>query len=686
MKSRSPSLPRAKKSKEASRKAAGPVRATPLSTAAPGAGVVAADFTRAPLWIPVLLIVAGLAAYWNSFGGAFVFDDDYRIVDNPQIRRLWPLGNLVARSARPVIDVSLAVNYAVGGLNVWGFHAVNLAIHILAGLALYGVVRRMLSSRRLAGRYSQSAAWLAGAAALIWLDHPLQTESVTYIIQRAESLMGLFYLLTLYCGIRGLDSSRPLWWFVAAIGASALGMATKEVMVSAPIMMLLYDRLFVAASFREIARRRWGFYAGIAATWALILILLAASKVSESTGATAGLTPWRYLVTQWGVIVHYLRLSFWPSPLVLDYTWQLPQSALDVLPSAVIVLALAGGTVLSFRRLPLVSFWGAWFFLILAPTSSILPIADLAFEHRMYLPLAAVVVLVVVGAHEAIGLLTARLGAPEGLRHGILIGLALVVVLLLGATTIRRNEDYRSDVAIWIDTVSKRPWNARAQNNLGNALLKRGRTEEAATHFAEAVRLHPGFPVARRNLGLVLLHLGRNKEAIAQSSEAIRLDPGSWDAHHELGVVLYREGQTDDAIQQYTEALRLRPAFPEAHHSLGLALNKQGKTEPAMAEFAEAVRLKPDYAEAHSNLGALLDKRGQTKDAIAHFTEAVRLKPDYAQAHNNLGAAFFRERQFKEAAVHFAEALRLKPDWTEAQANLRAAEAAQGKRPSERSN
>src|SRR5262245_20333496 len=459
----------------------------------------------------------------------------------------------------------------------------------------------MLRSARLRARYERSAPWLAGAAVLIWLVHPLQTESVTYIIQRAESLMGLFYLLTLYCGIRGLGSSRSLWWFVVAIAASALGMATKEVMVSAPIMMLLYDRLFVAASFREIVRRRWGFYAGLAATWTPVLILLTMSKVSESTGATAGLTPWRYLVTQFSVIVHYLRLSFWPSPLVLDYTWKLPQTVFDVLPSALVVLALAAGTVLSFRRLPLVGFWGAWFFLILAPTSSILPIADLAFEHRLHLPLAAVVVLIVVAAHEGIGSLIARLGAPDAFRRGVEIGLVLLVVLLLGATTVRRNEDYRSDITIWTDTVSKRPDNARAQNNLGKALLKRERTEEAAVRFAEAVGLHPGFPIARRNLGLALLHLGRNKEAIAQSSDAIRLDPGSWDAHHELGVVFYREGQIDDAIAQYTEALRLKPAFSEAHHSLGLALNKLGKTDLAMAQFAEAVRLKPEYADAHNN-------------------------------------------------------------------------------------
>src|SRR4029077_19247678 len=132
-----------------------------------------------------------------------------------------------------------------------------------------------------------------------------------------------------------------------------------------------------------------------------------------------GLTPWRYLATQLGVVVHYLRLSVWPSPLVLDYTWRLPQTAWDVVPSAIVVLALLGGTALAFRRLPLIAFWGAWFFLILAPTSSVLPISDLAFEHRMYLPLAAIVVLVVVGAHEALGWVLGRLGTPAPLRHGI---------------------------------------------------------------------------------------------------------------------------------------------------------------------------------------------------------------------------------------------------------------------------
>src|SRR6266478_10167003 len=188
--------------------------------------------------ISVGLIGAGVAVYYNSFAGVFLLDDHWRILDNLQIRQLWPPWHALAHNSRPLVQVSLAVNYALGGLNVWGYHAFNLAVHLLGGLVLFGIVRRMLQSERPRARYGASACWLALAVAAIWLVHPLQTESVTYLIQRAESLMGLFYLLTLYCGIRGVQSPRPGAWFLGAVVACGLGMGSKEVMVTAPIMML----------------------------------------------------------------------------------------------------------------------------------------------------------------------------------------------------------------------------------------------------------------------------------------------------------------------------------------------------------------------------------------------------------------------------------------------------------------
>jgi len=589
--------------------------------------------------LPLLLVGISLAAYYNSFEGVFLFDDEAGIINKPQIRQLWPPWGAMAQSLRPVLEVTLALNYAVGGVNPWGYHAVNLAVHILAGLLLFGIVRRMLESDHLRARYGAASRWLALAVAGIWLVHPLQTESVTYIIQRAESLMGLFFLLTLYCGIRACQSPHPRGWGVAAVLACALGMGSKQVMVSAPILMWLYDRVFISRTFSETFRRRWWLYAGLAATWLVLGAALVASRAMEHASMVAGLNPWSYAVTQSEVIVHYLRLSVWPHPLVLDYTWRLPETLSSTLHWVGIVAALVGGTGVALWRLPWVGFWGAWFFLILAPTSSILPIADLAFEHRMYLSLAAVVVLVVIGVHEALGHALRRLKAPSGLRRGLEAGLMVMVVAVLGFTTVRRNADYRSDLAIWADTVAKRPDNPRAHNNLGIAMSKQARTGEALTHFAEAVRLKPNYADAQMNLAFALVTQGRNKEAIAHYSAAIRLTPESSRAHHNLGVALYREGLTAQAIAEYSEALRLKPDLPEAHHNLGLALAKQDRIDEAIAQFGEAVRLKPDNARAHNNLGTLLYRQGRVKEASAHYAEAVRLEPDSADALNNLRAA-----------------------------------------------
>src|SRR6266446_920464 len=314
-------------------------------------------------------------------------------------------------------------------------------------------------------------------------------------------------------------------------------------MVSAPIMMLVYDRVYLSDSFAELFRRRWGLYLGLAGTWLLLGVLVATSRAEEQNVLVPGLTPWRYATAQFGVIVHYLRLSVWPHPLVFDYAWRLPDSVDSVVPWAAAVGALVGGTVLAFRRLPWVGFWGAWFFLILAPTSSILPIVDLAFEHRMYLSLAAVVVLVVVGGHEALGLVLDRVAARADLRRWVEGGLVVMAVVVLGSATVRRNEDYRNDLAMWGDTVAKRPDNPRAHYNLGHALYQERKLEDAMAHFAESVRLKPDDAKAQIMLGLVLVAQGKIEAGIAHYREASRLKPDDPLAHFHLGLALGRRGQ-----------------------------------------------------------------------------------------------------------------------------------------------
>ncbi len=320
-------------------------------------------------------MAAGIAAYGRTFPVPLLFDDFAAILDNPTIRH-WgsvfsPPVNTTA-GGRPILNATLAFNYAVSGTAVWSYHALNLAIHVLCGLTLFGIVRRALASLG-----NQSATPIAFSAALIWILHPLQTESVTYIIQRAESLMGLFYLLTLYLFIRGAESDgRGLPWFVLSFAACLLGMATKEVMASAPLVVFLYDRTFIAGSFREAWRRRWRVYAALGSTWLLLgFLVLSMNGRGGSAGLGSGVSSWVYALTQLSAIVHYLRLCFFPHPLVLDYGGLLEVRTARLLPCALVVAFLLAATVWVLVRHPAVGFLGFCFFAILAPSSSFIPVA-----------------------------------------------------------------------------------------------------------------------------------------------------------------------------------------------------------------------------------------------------------------------------------------------------------------------
>ncbi|HUI07693.1 MAG TPA: tetratricopeptide repeat protein [Verrucomicrobiae bacterium] len=619
---------------------------------------------KARKFIPLLLIAAGLIAYLNSFRDAFVLDDLEAILDNPTIRHLWPIwrclspphrGGLTVEG-RPLINLSLAVNYAVGGYNVWGYHAFNLTVHILAGLTLLGIVRRMLLTPPLVLKFGAAADELALAAAVLWTVHPLNTESVTYIIQRAESLMGLFYLLTLYCFIRGVESA-PLqnlvgtrcsasegWprssaalpsapWSALSVVACALGMVSKEVMVSAPLMVLLYDRAFVSASFREAWRRRWPLYVALASTWILLGVVVVSAGPVATTAMNArrlGLRWWEYLATEPGVILYYLRLSVWPSPLCLNHPWPIANTWLRILPPAVVVSILVGASAWAWRKNPAPTsksrqawgFVGAWFFLILAPSSSFIPLHDALYEHRMYLSSAVVVSLVVLGLYSAVG------------RRSLAVFVA--VAIGLGFLTWRRNQDYRSEVALWSDTVAKFPNYAGPHYSLATALQRAGRNQEAIGQYEQALRFDSSLADAHNNLGNILEHMGKLTDAIEQYEQVLRINPDYVQAHNNLGNVLLEAGRVREAIEQLQQALRIKPDFAEAHYNLGVALWQAGRVQEAIGHWEEAVRFKPDYLEAHYNLGIALKQVGRIPEAIEHFQQALRIKPDFAEAKDNL--------------------------------------------------
>jgi tetratricopeptide (TPR) repeat protein len=611
------------------------------------------------------ILLAGLWAYRGSFSAPFTFDDEPAIVNNPSIRDLGEIGRVLAgppeggntAAGRPVVNLSLAVNYAVGGLDVRGYHAVNLAIHLLAALTLFGLVRRTLRARPAlsgADRAPGPGPTLpAFFVALLWALHPLQTECVTFIAQRAESMMGLLYLLTLYGFVRGssfaeasadekaagnVGSGRGVWrcggWFLVSGACCLFGMGTKEVMASAPLIVLLYDRTFVSGSFREALGRRRIYYALLAATWLPLafLVIRAGGHRSVTAGFGNGVTAWSYALTQCRAIALYLKLAFWPHPLVFDYGTAVATGFAAVAPQAALVLLLLAGTAAALWRRSASGFAGAWFFLILAPSSSFVPIVTQTMaEHRMYLPLAAVISLAVCGG---LRLLACLPGGRVSLSRAALRGsfaLALALAAALACLTARRNEDYRSALSLWEDTLAKVPGNPRAHYNLGVLMDAAGRRREAVDRYREALKLDPSYAGAHVNLGIAWMEEpGRLDDAISEFQEAIRLKPDLAAAHNDLGGAWERTpGRLKDAVSQYEEAVRLDPDFALAHYNLAHALLAvPGRLDDAIAHFAAAARLKPGYVEAHLGLAvALLETGARKEEAEAHLETVLGLQP-----------------------------------------------------------
>ena len=313
------------------------------------------------------MIAVGVAVYCRSFDAPFVFDDLDRIENNPAIRTLWPVWVPMATTNRPVGMLTFAVNYALGGDRVWGYHAVNLAIHIAAALLLWGIVRRTLETSPRAQAFRPAAAPLALAIALAWLVHPIQTESVTYVIQRLESLMGLCYLATLYGLVRAQDSRRRPGGMPAR-SWPALGMGTKEIMVTAPVVVLMFDRVLLAHSWCAIFQRRKNFYLALAATWGVLawsMLHWKAEYTSGLVGAVDQLSPTAYLLNQAGVLLHYLRLCVWPLGQCIDSAWPASSSVLRLAAPVVCAGALVVVSLWALVRRPAAGFLACAFFIIL---------------------------------------------------------------------------------------------------------------------------------------------------------------------------------------------------------------------------------------------------------------------------------------------------------------------------------
>jgi tetratricopeptide (TPR) repeat protein len=649
-----------------------------------------------------LIVTAILLAWSNTWSAPFEFDDHASIIDNASIRQLWPAtwrhppataGETV--SGRPVLNFTFAVNYALGGLDVRGYHAVNLLIHTLAALTLFGILRRTLASdcRDLSARASATgngmavdsparplltgnANVLALAIALLWALHPLQTESVTYIVQRAESLGGLWCLLTLYGFIRGATSPRELSgrWFILAIGSCLLGIGTKETVAVMPVICLLWDRTFASGSFAGAWRMRGRVHAVLFATWLPLAWLVLAG--GGTRGGTFAFTPegfWLYWLSQLKAVVVYLRLVFWPYPLVFDRAF-FRLGLVGALPYACLILPLLFAAAWGVWRRTAAGFAAAAFFILLAPSSLMPGTLQVIVEHRMYLALAVPLGLLVTGLYAR---------APRGVTWA-----TAAAAVGLGVATYGRNEAYRTEQALWADTAAKAPANPRAHYNHGLALAATGRTDEAAAEFTRTLELQPNHAFARFELGKAALLAGRWPEAARWFESVVQIDPQYVDARFNLGQALARQGRTEDAIAQYQQALEAQPgandiqaALASAQRGRGQALAAQGDFPAAEAAYREALRLEDGSAAGWFALGNLLARQQRFAEAIAAYQAALTRDPAQLDARSNLANCLLFTGRLDEAISEYETVLQARPGDGRTRENLRLAREARAGRP-----
>lgn len=584
--------------------------------------------------------VIGWHLYTPAINAPFIFDDIDNIVANPHIRLTTLSPSQISQikngpsASRPVAMLTIALNYYFHQYDPAGFRAVNVLIHIITALLVFCIATQTLNLCRVGPVFP-----MAFTAALIWLVHPLHTQSVTYIIQRMNSLAALFYLLALVCYIkaRQIQAKGPgpaiqkTLLFFAVFTTGLLGLASKPTAATLPIMLIFYEWFFFQGLDTARLRRnlpRIFLPAFLFLIFGLLYLGTDPIDAIFNTYVNQPFTMEQRLLTEPPVLVYYLSLLLFPLPerLMLDYHFPVaqalfhpPQAALGL----VTILVLVAAACLTARKNPLLSFTIIWFFVNLAIESSVVGLA-IIFEHRTYLPSVFPII-------AFVRLVYARL-RPGPAAYVALAALACVFSIWTG----QRNHIWSEKIPFWQDNNAKVPGNPRILNNLGLAYKETGKNAAAGRAFEKALYHDPEDPNPMNNLGLVFLDQGRPEEALAWFEKAISTDPGYVDAHYNRGLALMRLGRVVQATRVFEKTLDLNPFFEKAHNNLGAALLRQLFPDRAIAHFTRALELNSRFIKAHSNMGIAFYKKGMTAEALACFNRALDIDPFSIEAYNNI--------------------------------------------------
>ncbi len=648
--------------------------------------------------------LAVCAAIWLAYAGGlaapFIMDDASSITANRSIRSLWPLWPVLVYEhgegrtidGRPLLNLSLAVNRVVTGMSPVGFRVVNIFIHCGNAVLLLAVARLLLKRPAVPATVRERAGEIAFAAALFWAVHPLGTSAVTYVIQRAESLGALMILATVLVAVRGMlaaDAGGKTWALPFVALLSALAGTAKETSVAIPFITLLIDRSLLSGSWRG-TRSHWPWHLAAAASWPSVALMLTALGGRGSSAGLDSASPWLYLLTQAKAIWLYVARIVWPQGLVFDYGDFLSSGLAESGGWLVLTAAVFAGVAYGFAKFPVAFLGPLLFFVLLGPTSSVIPVKTQTIaEHRAYLASAALILPAVAAAW-----LVARARLALSPRF---CGLAATAVALaLGLSTVARNREFITPEILWRRALAAEPRNERAMINLAAKLIGKkdpaslveaerllarvaetgrypkvynvnlGSLAKAREQYPEALaaidavlEITPDDATALADRGYVLWKLGRLPEALAALDQALALDDQIAPAWLNRGNVLLDLGRPAEAEQSFTRSVEVDPKYAKGWDHLGIARQERGDRAAALDAFNRAVTCDPNDAEAVYNRGRLHAEAGQPVAAIADFSSALAVDSAFRDAYYNRAVLLIRGGRPAEARADIEAFIRL---------------------------
>ncbi len=620
--------------------------------------------TRSQKILAVILISClGALAYANTFHAAFQFDDGYSIVTNGHIRdlsrvagiwRFWP--------TRFVTYLTFAFNYRFGQLDVQGYHIVNLLIHIGSALLVWRLLQLICASPAMEkAAISQHAGAFSLCVALVFLSHPVQTESVTYIHERATALAGFFYLAALCfyatARLRHLRGSGTMPWYLLSWCTAAICMVTKENAVTLPPAVLLCEVCF----FKEKAPLKWRHVLPFFILLPVIPLLMAYTRPVTFSDVHK-LVQYQdmrramgyYFLTQLRVVVTYMRLLVLPVHQNLDYDYTVTRTLwyLPTLSSLLFLTSLFIAAGKLFARHRLISFGILWFFLSISPDSSIFPLADVIFEHRLYLGTVGYSIVMVSSFYY--------LAARRNWKW--MIVLVVVIVCGYAVLTYRRNFVWRDTLSLWSDVIDKSPRKERGYIIRGNAYYSKGMPWEALSDFNRAIALAPRSVLAYMSRGNLYDSMGQLDQAVSDYSQAISINPFYGEAYNNRAVLFKRQGRFDEAIADCDQAIRINPGYAKAYNNRGSAYQAKGSLAQALSDYNRAVLLEPSLSEAYYNRAGVYRERGGLDMALADYSRAIAANPGYVEAYIYRGLVYGMKADFDQAIADYDKALQINPE------------------------